>query len=59
MTGVMYFTHHGLVEGSVADSNAYSVVDVLTDCSVVVRGFANASSAVHPGPPGCKLASAF
>ena len=49
------FTHHGLVEGPIGTSNAYSVVDVLEDCSVVVKGYGNASSVTHPGPPGCTI----
>jgi len=52
---VLYFTHAGLVEGSIKNSNAYSVVDVLGDCSVVVKGYANASSVVHQGPLGCRV----
>jgi hypothetical protein len=55
--GVLYFTHQGLVEGPYPASNAYSTVDVLTDCTVVVTGYHNASSVTHPGPPGCKIAT--
>ena len=51
----LYFTHAGLVEGSIKNSNAYSVVDVLGDCSIVVKGYANASSVVHQGPQGCRV----
>lgn len=54
--GVMYFTHAALVEGPIGSSNAYSVVDVLDDCSVVVKGYGNASSVTHPGPAGCTIA---
>eukprot|EP01052_Picozoa_sp_SAG31_P046935 SAG31_NODE_9176_length_1320_cov_10.478296_2_plen_160_part_01 len=39
----MYFTHAGLVEGPHSNSNAYSIVDVMEDCSIVVTGFQNAS----------------
>ena len=39
----LYFTHHGLVEGPMTTSNAYSVVDVMEDCTIVVKGYKNAS----------------
>jgi hypothetical protein len=51
----MYFTHAALVEGPRSNSNAYSVVDVMEDCSIVVKGYKNASSVTHPGPPGCTI----
>ena len=52
-----YFTHAALVEGSYPASNAYSVVTLAADCSLTVRGFGNASSAVLRGPPGCAIAA--
>ena len=39
----LYFTHAGLVEGPRTTSNAYSVVDVMEDCTIVVKGYKNAS----------------
>eukprot|EP00947_MAST-08B_sp_MAST-8B-sp1_P000463 g463.t1 len=52
----LYFTHAGLVEGPISTSNAYSVVDVMDDCTVSVRGFGNATSVVHrAGGPGCTV----
>ena len=53
--GVLYFTHSGLVEGPISTSNAYSTVDVLSDCTIAVRGFANATTLRHPGAAGCSL----
>ena len=50
-----YFTHAGMVEGSYPGSNAYSLVTVRADCSVVVGGYVNASSAVFQGPEACTL----
>ena len=50
-----YFTHHGLVEGHFPASNAYSVVEVNDDCSITVRGYGIATSAVLKGPENCSL----
>ena len=52
-----YFTHHGLVEGHLQNSNAYSVVRVrASDCAIEVQGYGNATTAAIPGPPNCSLA---
>jgi hypothetical protein len=53
--GVLYFTHHAMVEGHFPESNAFSAVDVMSDCSVVVRGYVNATSLIYPGAPGCAV----
>lgn len=47
----LYFTHHALVEGALPH-NAYSVVDILANCTIVVRGFVDAYNVTIPGPPG-------
>lgn len=55
-SGVLYFTHFGMIEGPYKTSNAYSIVDVYENCTISIQGFANASSLVYPGPAGCKIA---
>jgi hypothetical protein len=47
----LYFTHHALVEGSLPH-NAYSIVSVLSDCTIVVQGFVDAYNLTIAGPPG-------
>lgn len=51
----IYWTHAGMVEGYHNNSNAYSVVEIESDCTIVVRGFANATSARILGPHGCRI----
>jgi len=41
--------------GAYPANNAYSIVTVQEDCTVVVKGFANATSATAEGPLGCDL----
>jgi hypothetical protein len=53
--GIFYFTHKAMVEGTFPASNAFSVIEVLDDCTVVVHGFKNATSANHSGAPGCTV----
>ena len=53
----MYFTHPAVVEGQLSEGhNAYSVVSVEDDCSIVVRGYGDATDVTVAGPPGhsCK-----
>lgn len=54
----LYFTHAGMIEGHFPASNAYSVVSVFSNCSIEVRGFANATSVITPGQNNCSLALA-
>ena len=51
----VYWTHHGLIEGHYPASNAYSLVTIHSDCSLMVQGFGNATSASLPGPPNCTV----
>eukprot|EP00928_Gymnodinium_smaydae_P045934 TRINITY_DN30579_c0_g1_i1.p1 TRINITY_DN30579_c0_g1~~TRINITY_DN30579_c0_g1_i1.p1 ORF type:complete len:490 (-),score=37.42 TRINITY_DN30579_c0_g1_i1:368-1792(-) len=52
----LYFTHAGLIEGAYSEGhNAYSVVSILRNCSIIIRGWANQGNATIPGPPNCKL----
>ena len=53
--GILYFTHKAMVEGPFPANNAFSVIEVLDDCSVRVRGFKNATSYNHSGSPGCTV----
>jgi len=53
----LYFTHHGAIEGPYSKgNNAYSVVSILSDCSIVVRGWANQANVTILGSPNCTLA---
>jgi len=52
----LYFTHHGAIEGAYSEgNNAYSVVSILSDCSIVVRGWANQANVTILGSPNCTL----
>ena len=51
-----FITHPALVEGAWPAHTAYSLVSVLADCTVVLRGFGDAYNATFAGPPGCSLA---
>ena len=52
-TTPMYFTHPAIVEGSFsAGRNAYSIVTIEDDCTIVVHGFADAENVTVIGPPG-------
>lgn len=50
----VYVTLNAMVEGAYADGhNAYSVVSILSDCSVVVQGWGDQPSITVEGPSGC------
>eukprot|EP00038_Savillea_parva_P008850 m.179598 g.179598 ORF g.179598 m.179598 type:complete len:507 (-) comp14803_c0_seq1:206-1726(-) len=57
-TSPLYFTHHALVEGA-WPHNAYSVVSVMDDCSIIVQGFVDAYNLTMPGPPGHNCSSSL
>lgn len=53
-----YITLFGMIEGAHAeDRNAYSVVSILSDCSVFVRGWADQPNITIEGPSDCNLGS--
>jgi len=51
----LYWTHAAMVEGHFPTNNAYSVVTLRSDCSIVVKGYGNATSAIITGPANCSL----
>jgi hypothetical protein len=53
--GILYFTHKAMVEGSYPSSNAFSTIDILSDCSVRVVGYKNATSLNFTGIAGCEV----
>eukprot|EP00037_Helgoeca_nana_P018828 m.181856 g.181856 ORF g.181856 m.181856 type:complete len:522 (+) comp24609_c0_seq1:47-1612(+) len=53
----LYYTHHALVEGALPH-NAYSIVDVLPNCTIVIHGYVDAGNVTIAGPPGHNCSSA-
>lgn len=52
----VYVTLNGMVEGAHADGhNAYSVVSIMSDCSVVVQGWKNQPNITVQGPANCNF----
>jgi len=52
----VYVTLKAMVEGSFEEGhNAYSVVSIMSDCSVVVRGYGDQPNITVPGPSGCNF----
>jgi len=51
-----YVTLFGMIEGAYSEGrNSYSVVSILSDCSVFVRGWADQPNITIQGPSNCNL----